>query len=179
MIALAYPKESRDVRVLVTEENLVSYGWTFTRIELDLDQLCGYKPAPKKSNPASGEPSFEAGEVEAAPSKKATSSRPSKRTRAASRRPTSSKSTTTLLLPPIGVAEEEEAPPEPLKSRKRSRTESEPAPEVAPTNHPPFGNKDVPASQIGVILESENSQVLPETSLTTTLEGASFKEVAR
>ena len=45
-VALTYPDEFRDVRVLVTEDHLVTYGWISTRIELDPDQLCGYKPAP-------------------------------------------------------------------------------------------------------------------------------------
>ena len=35
--ALAYPKEYRDVRVLVTEDNLVTYGWISIRMELDPD----------------------------------------------------------------------------------------------------------------------------------------------
>ena len=38
-VALAYPDECRDVRVLVIEDNFVSYGWISTRMELDLDQL--------------------------------------------------------------------------------------------------------------------------------------------
>ena len=117
-------------------------------MELDLDQLRGYKLASKKSKPASGEPFFEDGKVESAPSKKATSSWPSKRARTTSslKRPTSSKSAATPPLPPTGVAEEEKPYLEPLKRRRRSRTESKPAPEVAPTNTPPFGNEDVPAS---------------------------------
>ena len=33
--ALAYPDEARDVRALVTENNLITYGWIGTRMELD------------------------------------------------------------------------------------------------------------------------------------------------
>ena len=47
--ALAYPEEYRDVRVLITEDNLITYGWISTRMELDLDQLRPYKPASKKA----------------------------------------------------------------------------------------------------------------------------------
>ena len=35
--ALACPDESRDVQALVTEDNLVEYGWISTWMELDLD----------------------------------------------------------------------------------------------------------------------------------------------
>ena len=55
-VAIAYSDKFRDVRILVTEDNLVTYGWISTCIELDPDQLRRYKPAPKKSKPASGEP---------------------------------------------------------------------------------------------------------------------------
>ena len=52
--ALAYPDEYRDVRVLVNEDNLVTYGWISTRMELDPDQLRACRPAPKKSKFAAG-----------------------------------------------------------------------------------------------------------------------------
>ena len=63
-VAIAYPDKFRDDRILVTEDNLVTYGWISTRIELDSDQLRRYKlaPAPKKSKPTSREPSFVAEE---------------------------------------------------------------------------------------------------------------------
>ena len=51
-MALSYLDMYRDVRVLVTEDNLVTYEWISTRIELDPDQLRPYKLAPKKSKPA-------------------------------------------------------------------------------------------------------------------------------
>ena len=35
--ALACLDEGRDVRALVTEDNLMEYGWIFTRMELDPD----------------------------------------------------------------------------------------------------------------------------------------------
>ena len=58
--ALAYPKEGRDVPTLVTDNNLVTYGWITTRMELDPDQLRGKKLGPKKPN-AALEPSTEVG----------------------------------------------------------------------------------------------------------------------
>ena len=39
--ALAYPDEARDVRALVNEDNLITYGWIKVRMELDPDQLRG------------------------------------------------------------------------------------------------------------------------------------------
>ena len=36
-IALTYPDEARDVRALVNEDNMISYGWIRTRIELEQD----------------------------------------------------------------------------------------------------------------------------------------------
>ena len=53
-VAIAYPDKFRDVRILVTEDNLVTYGWISTRIELDPDQLCRYKPPPKSPSPPLG-----------------------------------------------------------------------------------------------------------------------------
>ena len=47
--AFAVPDEYRDVWVLVNEDNLITYGWISTRMELDPDQLRPYKPATKKS----------------------------------------------------------------------------------------------------------------------------------
>ena len=46
---LACPDEGRDVRALVTEDNMVEYRWISTRMELDPDQLRGQKSAPKKA----------------------------------------------------------------------------------------------------------------------------------
>ena len=46
--ALASLDEGRDVRALVTEDNLVEYRWISTRMELDPDQLRGQKSSPKK-----------------------------------------------------------------------------------------------------------------------------------
>ena len=40
-IALAFPDEARDVRALVNEDNLITYRWIGTRMELDPDQLRG------------------------------------------------------------------------------------------------------------------------------------------
>ena len=37
--AFAVPDEYRDVWVLVNEDNLITYGWISTRMELDPDQL--------------------------------------------------------------------------------------------------------------------------------------------
>ena len=37
MRALAVPDEFRDVRVLVNDDNLVTYGWISTLMELDPD----------------------------------------------------------------------------------------------------------------------------------------------
>ena len=72
MTALAYPDEGRDVRALVTEDNLVEYGWISTRIELDTDQLYGQKSGPKRTKVAAV-PS-----TQAAQPKTATASRLSK-----------------------------------------------------------------------------------------------------
>ena len=90
---LAYPDGCRDVRALVSKDDLVSYEWISTRKELNPDQLCPYKQAPKKSkSKPTREPSAKVGV--AARSKKATPSRPPKRERAATslKRPASSKS---------------------------------------------------------------------------------------
>ena len=66
-----------------------------------------------------------------------------------------------------------------MKSRRRSRTESESTPEFAPANPPPSGSKDVPTSRTGIAPESENSQVPPEVPSETGREGRAFDEVAR
>ena len=52
--ALACPDEGRDVRALITEDNMVEYGWISTRMELDPDQLRGQKSAPKKAKAKAG-----------------------------------------------------------------------------------------------------------------------------
>ena len=107
-VGLTYPDEFRDVRVLVTDDNLVTYGWISTRRELDPGQLRRYKPASKKSEPASGMPFFEAEEGVAAHLKKSASSGLLKRKKAASssKRPTSPKSAAGPALP---AADETEA----------------------------------------------------------------------
>ena len=160
MEALAHPKEFRDVRVLITEDNLITYGWISTRMELDPDQLCTYKPAPKKSKSTIGEPSAAVeGKLSAHP-KKATSFGPLNRKKAAffSKRPAPPKPAAppTLLTTEEGI-EIEEPSPEPLKRRRKSRTESELAPKIAHANPPPSGSEDVQTSRTRVALEFENS----------------------
>ena len=103
-MALACPDEYRDVSVLIIEDNLVTYRWISTRMELDPDQLHPYKPAPKKSKPDSGEPLAEAEEGVAAPPKKANSSGQLKRKKAASSIP---KSAATFILSTTEEAKEE------------------------------------------------------------------------
>ena len=106
---LASTKEGRDVWALVTEDNLVEYGWIFTRIELDPDQLCGHKSGPKKLKTDSKS------SIRVAPLKKATASRLLKMKSAASssKKPAFSKSA--APPPPAWESEDEdEAPLEPL-----------------------------------------------------------------
>ena len=55
-IVLACPDEGRDVWALVTEDNMVEYGWISTQMELDPDQPRGQKPAPKKAKAKVGLP---------------------------------------------------------------------------------------------------------------------------
>ena len=163
-VALAYPNEHRDVRVLVIEDNLVTYGSISTRIELYPDQLRPYKPTPKKSKPASWEPSSEVKEGVAVPPKKVASFGPLKKTKAASssKMPAFPKSAVVPTLPTVEEAEEEVPSLEPLKRRRRLGTESESTPEIAPANPPSSGSEGVPTSRIGIAPEFENSQVLPD-----------------
>ena len=106
-VGLAYPDEYRGIRVLITEDNLVTYGSISTRMKLDPNQLRPFKPAQKKSKPTSGEPTAEAKERAAVPLKKATSSGPLKRKKAvsSSKRPASPKSAASPTLPPTEEAE--------------------------------------------------------------------------
>ena len=164
-IVLAYPREGRDVRALVIEDNLVGHGWRSTRMELHSDQLRGYKLGLKKSKIVAEDPT----EVKVAASpKKATSSRLPKRKTAASssNRPASAKFTAPPP-PTVKAVDEEEALLENLKRKKRSRTESRSTLEVA-----------LP-SQTGIPPESENSQTPLEAPLMMTPEGVSFGEAAR
>ena len=52
--ALSYPDEARDVRALVIEDNLITYGWIGTRMELDPYQLRGQKSGSKQTKAPAG-----------------------------------------------------------------------------------------------------------------------------
>ena len=128
--ALSFPDEARDVRALVTEDNLITHGWIRTRMELDPDQLRGQKSGPKQTKAPAGA------------SGSTTTPAPSTRKRAAtsSKKPAAPKTAVALSLPPSGEAEDEEeaseTPEEPLMRKKRSRKEPAVAPEVTPSATP-------------------------------------------
>ena len=180
MTALAYPDEGRDVRALVTKDNLVEYGWISTRTELDPDQLRGQKPAPKKAKAKVG-PSTQAVQP------KTDAPRPPKRKVPAttSKEAASSKSAT---LPPLTarLGDEEDSSVGP----KRPRTESRSTPEVArpaasgegvksPQTGAASTAKDSEAPMTTLVHESENSQAPWENSPSTVYKGVLFGEAAQ
>ena len=78
------------------------------------------------------------------------------------------------------VKEVEDPSPEPLKSRRQSRTESEPAPlKMAPLDPHPSRSEDILLSRTGVPPEFKDSHVPPDGPSTLASEGSSFDEVAQ
>ena len=82
--APAIPVEYKDVRVLINEDNLTTYGWISTRLELDPDQLRPYKPAAKMPKSTIGASSVAAEGGVASSPKKSTSSEVPKKKKVAS-----------------------------------------------------------------------------------------------
>ena len=156
LTTLAYLDEGRNVRALVTEDNLVEYKWISTRMELDLDQLCGQSSGPKKAKTAV-EPS-----TQAAQPKKTTASRPPKRKCAASslKKPASSKS----AAPSVPTVESGGDKKYSVRY-KRSRTESRPTPEVVSSHAPSSMGKGVLSPQTRVAPGIKDFEALQTKSI--------------
>ena len=178
--ALAYLEEYRDVRVLVNEDNLVTYGWISTRMELDPDQLRPYKPAMKKSKAKVGASSA-AAEGNIVSSSKSTSFGALKRKKAPSSPKKTASSTPTAMLDPISTEEVEVNSSLELLKRKKKKAKtkgSEPAPsKTAPTDPPPSRSKDVLAppmsAPMGLSFEEVARESLKDTEEVFREEGSS------
>ena len=144
--AIAFLNKDRDVRALVTEDNLVAHGWISSRMELDPDQLHGPKSGPKKPKTAAG-PSTQAIQL-----KKASTSQPPS-VASSLKKPICSKSAAPLPLTVESGDEDEE----PLVRSKRSRTEVKVTPEVVSSHLSSPRGEDVLTSQTEAVPSVKDS----------------------